>query len=63
MLGRAMHHLVLGEPFFSKLFVIRPEEINGKEYHWNNKDWKKWYTVNFHTHSSCFLLRFLLIPL
>jgi hypothetical protein len=42
VLGRAMHHLVLGEPFFSKLFVIRPEEINGKEYHWNNKDWKKW---------------------
>jgi hypothetical protein len=30
ILGRAVHHLVLGEPFFNKLFVGQPDEIGGK---------------------------------
>jgi hypothetical protein len=43
VLGRAVHHLMLGEDFFSKLFVIRPAEINGKAYHGSSNDWKKWH--------------------
>jgi hypothetical protein len=27
IIGRALHHLVLGEPFFAKLFCLQPEEI------------------------------------
>lgn len=42
VLGRAAHHIVLGEPFFSKMFVIRPDEIGGKAYHWASKSWQKW---------------------
>lgn len=41
-LGRAVHHICLGEPKFAKLFVIRPDEINGRAYHWANKDWQRW---------------------
>lgn len=29
-IGRAVHHLMLGEPFFAKLFAVQPEEwVNG----------------------------------
>lgn len=30
ILGRAVHHLVLGEPYFDKLFVRQPDQIDGK---------------------------------
>jgi hypothetical protein len=30
IIGRALHHLALGEPFFNKLFVQQPDEINGR---------------------------------
>lgn len=42
VIGRALHHIALGEPFFTKLFVERPETVGGKAYHWANKDWKRW---------------------
>lgn len=43
ILGRAAHHLFLGEPFFSKLFVIRPDEApDGRQWNGNNLTCKKW---------------------
>lgn len=46
-LGRAVHHLMLGEPFFAKLFAIQPDEYTNKDGEvkaWNNnagkcKEW------------------------
>lgn len=43
VLGRAVHHLTLGEPAFAKLFVERPDEIGGKKPLVTNAGWKKWY--------------------
>ena len=40
ILGRALHHLVLGEPFFAKLFVEEPAEYRDPS---KGKDeWMKW---------------------
>ena len=40
ILGRAVHHLMLGEPFFAKLFAVQPEEYEdektGEVKKWNN---------------------------
>lgn len=40
IVGRAVHHLMLGEPFFAKLFAIQPEdyedEKTGEVKKWNN---------------------------
>ena len=46
-IGRATHHLMLGEPFFAKLFVVQPAEYEadgGELKKWNNTagDCKKW---------------------
>lgn len=44
ILGRAAHHLALGEADFSKHFVIRPETLGGEKWHGNRnacKDWLK----------------------
>lgn len=47
IVGRALHHLVLGEPFFAKLFCIEPDEWpdeHGVLKPWNNnrKVCRKW---------------------
>ena len=42
ILGRATHHLLLGEADFSKHFVIRPEELNGKAWNSNRTDCRDW---------------------
>lgn len=47
VLGRAVHHLILGEPFFAKLFVIRPAEMADEEgeikpWHGGRNVCKKW---------------------
>jgi len=41
-LGRAAHHLLLGEIDFSKLFVIRPETLNGQAWQGNRTDCREW---------------------
>lgn len=43
ILGRAAHHLLLGEDEFSTLFVMRPEEApDGREWNGNNLTCKAW---------------------
>lgn len=42
ILGRAAHHLALGEDNFTKYFAIRPEEIGGEKWHGNRLVCKKW---------------------
>lgn len=42
VLGRAVHHLVLGEPFFSKLFIEQPAEYEGRDAKSKKTVWKKW---------------------
>lgn len=49
-LGRAVHHLMLGEPFFAKLFAIQPAEYttdDGESKPWNNnaKKCREWHAV------------------
>lgn len=54
ILGRAVHHLVLGEPYFAKLFCVQPERIRIVEegiVDWNNnrpecRNWHKEQRVN-----------------
>lgn len=41
-LGRAAHHLLLGEDEFSTLFIGRPEEIGGKPWQGNRTECKSW---------------------
>lgn len=42
-LGRAAHHLLLGEADFSTLFVVRPEKApDGRDWNGNNLTCKKW---------------------
>jgi hypothetical protein len=41
-LGRAAHHLLLGEDEFSTLFIQRPEEIAGKPWQGNRLECKGW---------------------
>lgn len=38
ILGRAVHHLMLGEPFFAKLFAVQPDEYPDKK----SGEMKKW---------------------
>ena len=45
ILGRACHHLLLGEADFEKFFVIRPPELNGKPWQGNRTDCKEWLTM------------------
>jgi hypothetical protein len=42
LLGRASHHLLLGQDDFSTLFVVRPEELAGKPWHGNRNDCRAW---------------------
>jgi PDDEXK-like domain of unknown function (DUF3799) len=42
VLGRAAHHLALGETEFSKHFVIRPEQIGDEKWNGNRLTCKKW---------------------
>lgn len=43
ILGRASHHLLLGEDDFSTLFIVRPEEApDGRDWNGNNKSCKEW---------------------
>lgn len=42
ILGRAAHHLLLGEDDFSTLFIMRPEELDGKAWHGNRTECKAW---------------------
>lgn len=43
ILGRAAHHLILEEPDFDKLFVIRPEQApDGRAWNGNNKTCIAW---------------------
>lgn len=41
-LGRGAHHLLLGEDDFSRYFVARPEELNGKAWNGNRTDCREW---------------------
>lgn len=51
IVGRAVHHLILGEPFFAKKFAIQPEdyedEKTGEIKPWNNNAnaCKKWHAA------------------
>lgn len=42
LMGRAAHHLLFGEADFRKLFVIRPDILNGKAWNGNRLDCKGW---------------------
>lgn len=43
VLGRACHHLLLGEPHFAKTFIVRPDEApDGRAWSGNNSSCKKW---------------------
>lgn len=42
IIGRAAHHLLLGEADFSKMFVQRPDEIDGAAWQGNRKVCKQW---------------------
>jgi hypothetical protein len=41
-LGRAAHHLLLGEDDFSTLFIVRPDELGGKPWQGNRTECKAW---------------------
>jgi hypothetical protein len=41
-LGRAAHHLLLGEDEFSTLFIARPETFAGKDWQGNRKECREW---------------------
>lgn len=41
-LGRAAHHLLVGQPNFAREFIIRPDEIGGKPWHGNRNECKAW---------------------
>jgi hypothetical protein len=60
IIGRAVHHLILGEPFFAKLFAIQPEEYESEKGSkpWNNNanDCKKWHAAR-HEEGRTVLLR------
>lgn len=43
ILGRAAHHLLLGEDDFSSLYVVRPDKApDGRDWHHANKSCKEW---------------------
>lgn len=41
-IGRAAHHVLLGESEFAKQFRRKPEELHGLPWHGNRKDCKAW---------------------
>lgn len=41
-LGRATHHLLLGEANFAKHYAIRPDKIDGEDWHHARKSCKAW---------------------
>jgi hypothetical protein len=41
-LGRAAHHLLLGEDDFNTLYIVRPENIEGEKWQGNRKACKAW---------------------
>lgn len=41
-LGRAAHHLFLGQPHFNREFVVRPEKVGGEPWHSNRTTCKEW---------------------
>lgn len=45
ILGRASHHLLLGEADFGRQFTVRPEELNGKPWQGNRTDCKEWVAM------------------
>ena len=42
VLGRAAHHLLLGEDNFSTSFIVRPDELAGKAWQGNRTECKDW---------------------
>lgn len=42
IVGRAAHHLVLGEEQFARYYVARPEKLNGPAWQGNRTDCKEW---------------------
>lgn len=42
ILGRAAHHLLLGEGHFGRSFAARPERLNGTAWNGNRNDCKEW---------------------
>lgn len=42
ILGRAAHHLLLGEDDFSTLFIVRPDKIDGEAWNGNKTICKAW---------------------
>lgn len=42
ILGRAAHHLLLGEDDFNTHFIVRPEKVNGLAWHGNRLECKAW---------------------
>jgi hypothetical protein len=42
VLGRAVHHLALGERAFERFFVARPEKLNGTAWNGNRTDCRDW---------------------
>lgn len=42
VVGRAAHHLVLGEEHFRRYYVDRPEKLNGTAWQGNRLDCKEW---------------------
>jgi hypothetical protein len=42
VLGRAAHHLLLGEDDFTSLFIQRPDEVEGEPWQGNRKACKAW---------------------
>lgn len=45
ILGRAAHHLLLGEADFNRYFVLRPDEIDGEKWQGNKTICKKWLAL------------------
>ena len=42
IIGRALHHLILGQEYFANEFVIRPDKIDGEAWQGNKKICKAW---------------------
>lgn len=42
VLGRAAHHLLLGEDNFSAEFIVRPDQIGGETWHGNKTVCRRW---------------------
>lgn len=42
IVGRAVHHLILGEPNFSRHFIIRPEYVQGVQWQSNRTVCRRW---------------------